>query len=244
MNIGILECDHVAERFRHIAGDYRDMLTVILNSQLPQFKLKYFDACNGQLPGKLDACDAYICTGSKYSAYEDVEWIHRLKDFVRRAYKDGLPFVGICFGHQVLAEALGGKTVRAPQGWGVGIHNIEIVRSEGWMQPEQMSCSLHFMHQDQVQRLPENGVLLGKSDHCPIAMFRIGETMLGIQAHPELTSAYIEALLLDRVDKIGQQKVSEAQLSLNQVTDDGILVHWIANFLKLKPAPVIASKDM
>jgi GMP synthase-like glutamine amidotransferase len=244
MNIGILECDHVDERFRHIAGDYRDMLTVFLNGHTTQFKLKYFDVCNGLLPSPLDVCDAYVCTGSRFSAYDDVEWIHHLKGFIKRVHMVGLPFIGICFGHQVLAEALGGETARAPLGWGVGVHRFEVVRSEAWMQPEQMSCGLHFMHQDQVQRLPKNGVLLGASDHCPVAMFRVGETMLGIQAHPELTSAYIEALLLDRVDRIGEPKVRQALYSLKQPTDDGILARWVANFLNLKLTQVNASKNI
>jgi GMP synthase-like glutamine amidotransferase len=237
MNIGILECDHVAECFQHIAGDYRDMVTELIKDHAPQFTLKYFDVCNGQLPGPLDACHAYLCTGSRYSAYDDVGWIHRLKDFVRRTYVTGLPFVGICFGHQLLADALGGVTTRAPQGWGVGVHRMEIVRTEGWMQPVQLSCNLPFMHQDQVQSLPKNGVLLGRSEHCPIALFRIGETMLGIQAHPELPPSYVRALLLDRVERIGETKARTAHCSLDQPTDSEILARWITNFLNKFTSP-------
>ena len=82
----------------------------------------------GELPATLDACDAYLCTGSRASVYDEAGWIHALKDFVRQAYAAGKPFVGICFGHQMLAEALGGKTSKAPQGWGAGIHTVEVVR--------------------------------------------------------------------------------------------------------------------
>ena len=231
VNIGLLECDHVIERFRHLAGDYREMFAALLDRHAPHLSLECFDVCNGELPASLDACDAYLCTGSRSSVYDDVGWIHSLKDFVRRAYEAGRPFVGVCFGHQMLAEALGGKTAMARQGWGVGIHCVEVVRPEAWMQPSQASYKLQFMHQDQVERLPEHGVLLGHSDHCPVAMFRVGRTMLGIQAHPEFPVAYSEALLVDRTERIGAERVQTAQASLNQATDEGVIAKWIAKFL-------------
>jgi GMP synthase-like glutamine amidotransferase len=231
MKIGILECDHVDERLRDIAGDYRDMFTALFKKHSQEFEFEFFDVCEGQLPRSLESCDAYLCTGSRYSAYDNIEWINRLKDFLREGHSAGVPFVGICFGHQVLAEALGGKTVRSPEGWGVGIQGLEVVRPEVWMKPKRSSFKLHFMHQDYVQRLPDDGILLGTSAHCPNAMFRVGNTALGIQAHPELTSEYSEALLLNRLERIGETRVRAAQLSLSEATDDDTLLQWIVNFI-------------
>jgi GMP synthase-like glutamine amidotransferase len=231
MNIGLLECDHVAERFRHIAGDYREMFAELLNQHAPQLRLKSFDASGGQLPDSPDACDAYLCTGSRYSVYDDLDWIRALKGFVRGIYEAGRPFVGICFGHQLLAEALGGKTAPAPQGWGVGVHVMRLIREEAWMRPWQSNCSLQYMHQDQVRLLPAEGVLLGQSDHCPIAMFRVGDTMLGIQAHLEFPPDYSEGLMLDRLDRIGEAKVEAARAGLRRATDEGLVTRWIAEFL-------------
>ena len=118
MNVGLLECDHVLEKFRHIAGDYRDMFAV----WLPQFELQAFDVRNGEFPSSVDACDAYLTTGSRFSAYDDEAWIQQLKDFVRQLHEAEKPFVGICFGHQVLAEALGGKVEKAESGWGAELN--------------------------------------------------------------------------------------------------------------------------
>ncbi len=227
MKIALLECDHVAERFRHIAGDYRDMFSALITN----IELKPFDVCNGEMPLDIDDCDAYLCTGSRYSVYDENDWITELKAFVRRAHDAGKPFVGICFGHQMLAEALGGKVAKAEQGWGVGVHNIEMLRSETWMQPQRTACKLQFMHQDQVLRLPEDSKLLGRSDHCPIAMFSVGKSMLGIQAHPEFISAYSEALLLDRVERIGEERVKDARESLKLDTDRDLFGEWIIKFL-------------
>ena len=232
MKIGILECDHVLERFRHIAGDYREMFTDLFDCHAPQITLRTFDVCNGEFPSSLDSCDAYLATGSRFSAYDDIDWIHRLKDFLRRIHEAEKPFVGVCFGHQLIAESMGGKVSRAETGWGAGVHNVEIVRHEKWMRPERSSCALQYMHQDQVERLPENGVVIGRSDHCPVAMFRFGDSMFGIQAHPEFPKAYSEALLLDRAERIGEERVKTALASMDQPADESVAAKWIVEFLE------------
>jgi len=232
MKIGLLECDHVLERFRHIAGDYREMFAALFDRHTPQVVLQSFDVCNGEFPPSLAACDAYLTTGSRFSAYDDIDWIHALKNFLRRIHKAKKPFVGVCFGHQLIAEALGGKVSRAETGWGVGVHNVEIIRPEQWTRPEQSRCALQYMHQDQVERLPEDGVVIGRSDHCPVAMFRIGDSTLGIQAHPEFPKAYSEALLLDRIERIGGERVNEALASLDLPTDESVVARWIVEFLE------------
>lgn len=230
MNIGLLQCDHVAERFQSIAGDYPEMFGALF-ADVPNFNLVPYDVCTGVWPASLDDCDAYLCTGSRWSVYEDVAWVHDLKTFVRRAYETSTPFIGICFGHQMMAEALGGKVEKSNYGWGVGIRPLEMTRSEAWMQPEQTILKLHYMHQDQVTRLPENSVVLGRSEHCPSAAFRMGETMLGIQAHPEFTNAYSEALLAERLERIGVERVQAARASFAQGTDEGVFARWVAKFL-------------
>jgi GMP synthase-like glutamine amidotransferase len=231
MKIGLLECDHVAERFRHVAGDYREMFGALFKRHAPELTLEPLDVCGGEFPA-LDACDAFITTGSRFSVYDDVDWIHRLKDFVRRARDAGKPFVGVCFGHQMLAEALGGKVEKAKNGWGVGVHAVEVVKAEAWMRPAQPVVRMQHMHQDQVVRLPADAVLIGQSDHCPAAMFRVGAGVLGVQAHPEFSADYVEALLLDRVARIGEGRVREAQAGLRQPTDESVVAKWIAEFLK------------
>ncbi len=232
MKIGLLGCDDVPARFRHIAGGYRDMFEKLLAPQIPELELTWFDACKGELPPGTDTCDAYVCTGSRYSVYEDREWIAKLKDYVRRLHEARKPFVGICFGHQLLAESLGGEVKPAPQGWGVGIHEMQITHPEPWMQPAKSDCKLEYMHSDQVQQLPPDSVVLAAAPHCPVAMFRVGDTMLGIEGHPEFPAPYVEALVLTRKDRIGEERANAAIASLSQKADDGIVARWIANFLR------------
>jgi GMP synthase-like glutamine amidotransferase len=130
MNIGLLQCDHVAERFQSIAGDYPAMFGALFQRYAPEITLTPYAVCDDEWPEALDECDAYLTTGSRFSVYDDVPWIHRLKAFVRQLRDASKPYVGICFGHQMLAEGLGGRVTKAPTGWGVGVHACEITQTE------------------------------------------------------------------------------------------------------------------
>ena len=229
MKIGLLECDHVLPEFRAIAGDYRDMFRAFL----PGVELAYFDVCNGHFPAPDDDCAAYLCTGSKYSVYDEIDWILALKSFVKQVYDVGRKkFIGVCFGHQMLGEAFGGKVEKAATGWNVGVHKFEIFRQENWMTPFQSPLNLLMMCQDQVVRLPEHSMVLGRTATCPVALFRVGDRMLGIQGHPEFPVAYEAALLESRRNRIGAEKTDAALASLPTPLDGALFAQWIMTFLE------------
>ncbi len=94
------------------------------------------------------------------------------------------------------------------------------------------SWSLVYLHQDQIASLPEGATVLGRTDHCPIAMYRVGDTMLGIQAHPEFGPTYVEALLNDRVDRIGAARTAAARRTLAEPTDNAMVGAWLVRFLE------------
>ena len=150
---------------------------------------------------------------------------------MRDVHEAGRPFVGVCFGHQVLAHALGGRVERAATGWGAGVETIAVDRSAGWMDPPAEKLALHFMHQDQVVVPPPGGVVLGRADHCPVALLAVGERSMGVQAHPEFTRAYTDALLVDRVARIGAAEVAAARAGLAQPTDEPTIARWMARVL-------------
>lgn len=231
MHIGLLECDHVEGRFPHLAGGYREMFAALLAPHLPGLRFSYYDACHGALPATPDACDAYLCSGSQFSVYDLHGWIAPLEEFLQQVHRAHIPYVGICFGHQMLAQALGGEVARAAQGWGVGIHEMTIVRQEPWMRPEQAACRLQYMHADQVRRLPAGATVLGRSRHCEAAMFSVGPSMLGIEGHPEFPAAFNEALIRARREQIGAARAEEALESVNRPTDALLVGRWIAEFL-------------
>lgn len=226
MKVGLLECDDVVGRFPEVKGGYREMFGALL----PDFTFRYYEAHRGQLPSGPRECDAWMCTGSKYSVYDGTPWIAELAAFIRSLGER--KFVGICFGHQMLAHAMGGEVAKAKQGWGVGVLGIDVLRDEPWMQPPMKTFSIQHMHQDQVQKLPAHSVLLGRSPHCDVAMFRVGETMLGIEGHPEFTVEYGAALIRARRTQIGEQVAQRALESLKGKTDSPAVGRWIERFLR------------
>jgi GMP synthase-like glutamine amidotransferase len=229
MNIGLLECDDVVGRFPHIKGGYREMFAALL----PEAKFRYYEAYRGSLPASATECDAWLCTGSKYSVYDKDAWIQNLATFIR-GLNGKRPFVGICFGHQMLAQAMGGEVAKASQGWGAGVLKVELLKQEAWMQPPQKEIRIHHMHQDQVQKLPKGSVVLGRSEHCEVGMFRVGDSMLGIEGHPEFTPEFSEALIRARVERIGPAASKAALETVRQPTDAPVVAQWIRRFMQRK----------
>lgn len=232
MNIGLLECDHVPEKYRPISGGYREMFARLFAHAAPEARFTFYDACHGELPATTGECDVYLCTGSRHSVYGADAWIVALQVFVRALHDARKRFVGICFGQQLLAQAVGGEVAPAAGGWSIGAHAMRIAMQEPWMRPPLASCRLQYMHADQVQRLPPGAVVLGASEHCAAAMFRVGADMLGIAGHPEFSAAYNEALMRSRVERIGSERVQAALASLAQPTDHAAVAQWIVNFFR------------
>jgi GMP synthase-like glutamine amidotransferase len=230
--VGVLVCDDVAARYLPIAGDYGDMFTDMVSSADPDAEVVRYDARHGVLPERPDACDAWLCTGSSASVYEDEPWIHALTSFVRDVHAARVPFVGICFGHQLIAHALGGRTERAGTGWGVGALTMQVTADAPWMTPTLPSVTLLYSHQDQVTELPPDGEILATAPHCPVAMLAVGEDVVGIQAHPEFGVDYVRALLDDRVDRIGEAHTAAALASLDEPTDERAVAAWIVAFMR------------
>ena len=135
ITLGLLVCDHVAERFRPIDGDYTAIFATLFERIEADVEWRIYDVSAGEFPSALDECDGYVTTGSRASAYDQRDWILRLKEMVRDLYRAGIPLIGICFGHQVVAEALGGMVAPAATGWGVGLHGVTIAPREDWMEP-------------------------------------------------------------------------------------------------------------
>jgi GMP synthase-like glutamine amidotransferase len=232
LRLGIIECDHVDAAFSSIAGDYRDMFARLLATTPASLDLVPYSVCTGELPASAKECDAWLATGSRRSVYEPIEWIQRTTAFVADIAAGERPYVGVCFGHQLLAQALGGRVERA-DAWGAGVHEIDIAQREPWIDPPADRCRLAFMHQDQVVALPDGAVVIGSTDHCPIACFRVG-TMLGVQAHPEFDARYALALLDHRVERIGSSATATARASLlppAPAMDAEVMARWFVNFL-------------
>jgi GMP synthase-like glutamine amidotransferase len=227
MRAGLLVCDHVIEKYQHIYGDYPDMFAQLF----PELEWVLYDVVNGQFPDDIDDCEVYFATGSRYSVYDDEPWITQLLETIRLIREKGKYFVGFCFGHQALGQALGGKVQKAPTGWCVGVHEFALHHVANWMVPQQSTINLLMMCRDQVLEWPPEAIVLAGNEKCPIGMMQIGGRMLGIQAHPEFSKAYDQFLIQRRAEMMGAEVVKAGIESLEKTVHREVLRVWVLQFL-------------
>jgi GMP synthase-like glutamine amidotransferase len=231
MRIGILQTGAVLEDIQPRFGDYPAMFVDLLSGDAhrrPSFST--YRVREGELPEPA-ACDAYVITGSRHSVYEDHPWIVELAEFVGNTMAGGQKIVGICFGHQLIAHYFGGRTEPASVGWGVGVHGVEIVSRERWMDPHQGSVSMLSSHKDQVVALPRGARRVASSAFCPNAAFAIGDVVMTWQGHPEFEKDYAETLMRRREALLGPETLAAGLASLDNEIDRALLARWILNFI-------------
>ncbi|HSK06147.1 MAG TPA: type 1 glutamine amidotransferase [Acidimicrobiia bacterium] len=227
MRLGLLVCDHVRPELRPISGDYPDMFRRLFAGH-DQVDVVVYDVIGGELPVTPGECDAWITTGSRHSVNDEAHWIRALEGFVRQVAEARVPFVGICFGHQLIAKAMGGSVVRSERGWGVGLKEVEVSPALGLGNSYRVLSS----HQDQVDTIPPDAEVLGWNEHCPVSMLQVGETLIGIQGHPEFDPAYSRALMELRRGKAIPETIVDAGLAtLGQSSDSGRLAEWIMGMI-------------
>jgi GMP synthase-like glutamine amidotransferase len=216
MLIGLLEAETLPPKVVAEFGSYGNMFEHLLANYRPDWTFKYFAAEQGHLPQSIQDCDAYTITGSRHNAYDNDPWITNLKEFVRALDKAKKPCLGICFGHQLVAEALGGKAEHSSKGWGIGAADFQVCGSPPWMTELPTSFTILVSHQDQVILLPPHAHLLAQSDFCPLGGFFVEDHILCLQGHPEFTAPYLEQLLYKRKSIIGAEDTDKALISLKK----------------------------
>ena len=235
MKIGLLQCDSVIDSLQGKHGNYPAMFEELFNRLDDAIELTVFNVIEGEYPADIHAFDGYVTTGSRFGAEDKEPWIADLIHFVQELYQAKIKLVGICFGHQIIAKALGGQVVKSDKGWGVGVSVNEVVNDpsqQAWMQPAKTEMKLIVSHQDQVVQLPEDSQVLAASEFCPAYMYRVGECFLCVQGHPEFSKSYSNDLMESRRDRIPHDVIEAGQASLEQDIDDELMTQWMINFLK------------
>ncbi|HDX8426739.1 glutamine amidotransferase-related protein [Aeromonas veronii] len=236
MRLGILDCDRLdpdlADRFGPV---YSEMFIRGFAALAPELEFRVWSALDGELPEDLHECDAWLITGSRHDAYSDIPWIQALRAWIRQAHDADVKLAGVCFGHQVIAQALGGEVVKSTKGWGLGVSVHPMLADEPWMAPARDHIRILASHQDQVALLPPGATRLAGNDFCPNFMFLQGDHIVAIQGHPEFSVEYNRALIERRRGLLPDERYQSSLSSLEGEVDSATMMQWLLQFLGILP---------
>ncbi|MGQ7845937.1 type 1 glutamine amidotransferase [Granulosicoccus sp. 3-233] len=219
IRLGILQAGRSPEELLEHHQDYNLMFEDLLGKDA--FDYRHWPVLDGRFPDSVDDADAWLITGSRFGAYEDHAWIPPLEELIRGIYASGKPMVGICFGHQIIAQALGGKVEKYSGGWSVGRVEYKLdedVFGTGNVADASSPALLAF-HQDQVVELPSDARNVGSSSFCKHAALIYDNRILTLQPHPEFDRDFIEGLLQTRGAILPEAIRTRAEQSLDEPID-------------------------
>lgn len=231
MRLAILDADILREALRPKYHSYGRMFVALFERQRRDWTLDIFNVIDGGYPPDIGQYDAFLITGSQYDAFSDELWVRELRGYVRTLFQAGKPLVGVCFGHQLLAHALGGEAGRAGAGWGLGVMTYPVLAKPPFVD-DTAPVALIISHRDQVNRLPPEAERLLSNDFCPNAAFYIPGRVLAIQGHPEFSVEYARALLQYRKQELSAELLAQVERSFSVEHQGERVGRWMARFLE------------
>lgn len=229
MKLGILRTGRPPKPAIPTFGTYPDMFVRLLGEDAYDYQVYAVD--EGELPASPTENDAYLVTGSSAGVYEPLPWIGEAIGFLQ-AVRGQAALVGVCFGHQLMAQAFGGEVIQSPNGWGLGEQEYRVLRQEPWMDGAR-SIRLPGSHQDQVVSLPPGAEVFAASDFTPFGgLVWRDQPALSLQLHPEFEPAYAMALIEARRGTRYTDAQADAAIASYAGADDRARVGgWIRSFL-------------
>ncbi|MFK7890103.1 MAG: type 1 glutamine amidotransferase [Granulosicoccus sp.] len=227
-SLGILQAGRSPEEVREHYPDYNQLFIDLLGEQ--SFDYRTWAVLDNVFPDSADDADAWLITGSRHGAYEPHSWIPPLEQLIRDIYERGIPMVGICFGHQIIAQALGGTVEKFSGGWSVG--RVEYTLApEIWGNSGADKTPLMAFHQDQITEPPTGALNVGSTSFCKHAALVYDTRILTIQPHPEFDSHFVDSLLDARSDMLPDDVLAQAKDTLNEPLDRITIGETLRNFL-------------
>lgn len=233
MSILIIETGIPPQGLDKTHGTYPDMFVESLARHDPTVGFTTQSVLNGESLPAPATLGGILITGSPAGVYEPHPWIEPLARFVREAVAARRPVVGVCFGHQLISHALGGKVEKSHKGWGVGVHTYHRVAQTPYFAPATERVSCVVSHQDQVVALPPGARRLAGSPFCPNAVIDYGDgAAFSMQPHPEFTHQFASDLMEVRKASIDPDARALAKPTLEHSSDRDILLASIVAYLE------------
>ncbi|KYK45607.1 type 1 glutamine amidotransferase [Bradyrhizobium sp. 191] len=228
--ITIIETGLVPQEHRERHGSFPDMFARMIRTEDPTATVDVVSIPNGDAVPDPRQVEAILITGAAAGVYDELDWMAPLEDFVRKAYTNKTPMVGVCFGHQLIAQALGGTVRKSDKGWGLGRHIYQVLPENGVVDGDVVAIAAS--HQDQVIEPPNDALTILSSDFTPHAglLYANGAT-LTVQPHPEFDVAFAQVCCELREGKAPDDVVATARASLGQPLDNAKLGGAITRFL-------------
>jgi GMP synthase-like glutamine amidotransferase len=231
MKINILLCDTFSDRLPAEIPDFVFLFRKLFEALDGTVCYEIHDVQQNIYPASLNGNELYLISGSRAGAYDNTPWVKTLIEFIRKMYAENVKIAGICFGHQIIAHALGGKVERSEQGWGTGVRTSEIIDPKALRFFPSGQMNLLYNHHDQVVELPPHATCFARSVFCPVEGFYIDDKVLTFQGHPEYTPEYNRYLLLNHSAEEQKELTAKALSSLNRKTDSLAAAKWIKSLV-------------
>ncbi|KAK6082651.1 GMP synthase [Seiridium cupressi] len=235
IRLAILECDTpvpaVQEKYNN--GGYGAVFTDLFRRATApeplesQLELSYHDVVNQYETAYPDpeSLDAVLISGSKHNSFESDEWILRLVQYTRRLLEAGrVRIIGVCFGHQIVARAMGTEVGRSVRGWELSVTEMQLT-DQGKKIFGKDTLRIQQMHRDAVSAHPQGTIALAHTDVCAVQGFYIPKRVIAVQGHPEFTEFIVTRILHMRHEqKIFSDGLYEDAMSRAGKDHDGVLI--------------------
>jgi GMP synthase-like glutamine amidotransferase len=231
-HVTIIETGLVGPANRERHGTYPQMFEQMIRAADASVTFDTVSIPAGEKLPDAGGLEAILITGSSAGVYDGFDWIAPLEQFVRNAHEKNVPMVGVCFGHQLIAQALGGVARKSEKGWGIGRHVYDVAPGNGILDGARIAIAAS--HQDQVITPPPGAKTILSSDFAAHAgLLYPGGTTLSVQPHPEFSAGYALACCEIAGSRGGapESLVAAAKASLAEPLESARLGGAIARFL-------------
>lgn len=206
----IIRTGHAPDRIRARHGDFPQWFQRA--ARLQAGRVRIVDVAAGEeLPAPRLTAGAII-TGSGAMVTERLDWSERTAAWVRDAMDIELPLFGVCYGHQLMAHALGGRVDYLPGGREIGTQTITRLAEttpDALLDSAPARFAAHTTHEQAVLEPPPGAVRLARSERDPHQVLRYGEHAISTQFHPEFSAEVMRAYVLHKAGRGARRELQQ-----------------------------------